>query len=363
MSTVSKHIAFLCSRLDLPGGIERAITNTANLFFSEGHKVSLLILDETAETFYRINPEITIIQQSLSFGITQEGNIVTRKIKFLGDVLQLRKLLKRINADIVIATEYPFAAAALLSGAKKQSKIVSWEHHHMYELKRSPFWNKLFNLAYPRLNAVVCLNEDERKLFTIVNKNPVVIPNFIEPGTASELTNNLILTVARLTHVKGTDSLLQVAKTVLEKHPGWQWKLIGDGDMKTDVLDFIENENLQDWLILQLPVNENILPEYQQASLYVMTSRNECFPMTLLEAQAAGLPCISFDCETGPRHIITHNENGLLVEKENPDKLAEAVSLLINNEEQRKKMGKNALQNVQRFSPEKIYQLWEPLLK
>lgn len=361
MNEVTKHIAILCSRLDLPGGIERAIVNTANLFAQKEHLVTLVILDETKNSFYPLFPAVQVIQQALSFGITPEGNVISRKIKLLTDVLKLRKLLKDLKADLVIATEYPFAAAAILAGARKISKVVSWEHHHYYELKRNVFWNKVFRLTYPRLNAVVCLNDDEKRLFASINHQPVVIPNFIEPSSPSLLTNKLILTVGRLTAVKGTDLLLQTAKLVLLEHPAWQWKLIGDGDMKEQVIQFIEKENLQNRLIIQPPVSHSIISEYQNASLYVMTSRNECFPMTLLEAQSVGLPCISFDCDSGPRHIIKNEENGLLVEKENSSQLAAAVSSLIVDDAKRKEMGELAINNIQQFSSNKAYQLWKQL--
>lgn len=361
MNEVKKHIAILCSRLDLPGGIERAIVNTANLFAQKEHQVTLVILDETKNSFYPLLPAVRVIQQALSFGITPEGNVISRKIKLLTDVLKLRKLLKDMKADLVIASEYPFAAAAILAGARKISKVVSWEHHHYYELQRNVFWNKIFRLTYPRLDAVVCLNEDEKKFFAPINHQPIVIPNFTEPSPPSQLTNKLILTVGRLTAVKGTDLLLATAKLVLNQHPDWQWKLIGDGDLKEEVMRFIEKENLQNRLIIQPPVSHSIISEYQNASLYVMTSRNECFPMTLLEAQSVGLPCISFDCDSGPRHIINNEENGLLVEKENISQLAAAVSSLIINGEKRKLMSEYAEKSIRQFSPENIYQLWKQL--
>jgi len=357
----SNHIVILCSRLDLPGGIERAVVNTANLFCEKGHSVSLVILDEARNSFYPVHPSVEIIHHSLSFGITPEGNVISRKIKLLTDVLKLRRLLKQLHPDIVIASEYPFAAAIILSGSHKIAKAISWEHHHFYELKRNRFWHKIFKLTYPWLEAVVCLNNDEKRLFETINPKTTVIPNFIKAAARSELANKTILTVGRLTAVKGADLLLQTAKLVLQQHPGWKWKLIGDGDLKEEVLHFIEKENMQKQLIIQPPLHHNIIMEYQNASLYVMTSRNECFPMTLLEAQSAGLPCISFDCDSGPRHIIKNEENGILVEKENTLQLAAAVSSLIMDEAKRKKMGELALNNIQEFSPGKIYQLWKEL--
>ncbi|MBL0131795.1 MAG: hypothetical protein IPP43_12315 [Chitinophagaceae bacterium] len=54
--------------------------------------------------------------------------------------MKLRKALKLLQPCLIIATEYPFAAAAILSGARKYSKVVSWEHHHFFELKKNLFW-------------------------------------------------------------------------------------------------------------------------------------------------------------------------------------------------------------------------------
>ena len=339
------------------------MANTATLFAEKGEKITLVILADTAESYYPINNKIRIIQLPLHFGITPKGNMISRKIKMLYDIRTLRRTLKKLNPSLIIATEYPYAIAAILCKPGKETKIVSWEHTHFSVNIKNRFWTKLFRLTYPKLDKIVCLNEDEKKLFTPVNNKVTVIPNFVErQPNPSGLQNKTILTVARLAPIKGITHLLHAAKLILHSHPDWQWKIIGEGELKKEVTDFIEKENLQNKLILQKPVDQDIHWEYQNASILVMTSLNECFPMVLLEALSNGLPCIAFDCDTGPRHIITRNEDGLLVEKENPVKLAEAIASLISNEEQRKKMGEKAFENVLRFSPERIYSLWEQLL-
>jgi glycosyltransferase involved in cell wall biosynthesis len=355
-----KHIAILSSHLDLAGGYERIVPSTANLFAEKGIQTTLVILGDTAKSFYPINKKVRVIQKKADFGITQKGNIISRKIKMLRDLITLRKVLKELDADTVICTEYPFAVSTILCGGKKYSKIVSWEHTHFNVNFKNAFWTKLFRHTYPKLNGIVCLNPDEKELFNPFNNNVTAIPNFATPvDTTLTLRNKVILTIARLTAVKGITHLLQTAKLILLQHHDWQWKIIGTGEMKNDVLHFIEKEDLQNKLILQEPISHNIEAEYQNASLYTMTSLNECFPMVLLEALSNGLPCIAFDCDTGPRHIITNNEDGLLVEKEKPERLASAISSLINDEEKRKKMGAAAIKNMQRFSPDAVYKLWE----
>ncbi len=356
-----KHIVIICSRLDCPGGIERAVVNTANLFAEKGQEVTLLILDDLKSIFYPLNPSIKIIQQPLSFGITKEGNILTRKAKLLSDVLKLRKILKNLSPDLLISSEYPFTIAAVLTGCRKYSKLVSWEHHHYSWLKRNRFWETLFKLAYPRLDKIICLNKEEAKYyeqFAPVN----VIPNFVENNSGKVSTTDLktILSIGWLIPRKGIDMMIKTAKTVLSKHPDWKWKLIGEGELKDDVLQFIKNENLEDRFILQKP-GDDVEKEYLNASFFVLSSRYEAFPMVLLEALSYGLPCISFDCPSGPADIITHKQDGLLVEKDDIVKLAEAISTLITDEEKRRMMSRKAVENIKRYSKDNIYSLWNEL--
>jgi glycosyltransferase involved in cell wall biosynthesis len=366
MSEKSNYIVFLCSYLNVPGGYEKAVITAANLFTEKGNRVTIVILDKAKGLFYTLHPSVQIIQQPLSLGITQEGNIVSRKIQMLSDVLKLRKIIGQLQPDFIIAAEYPFAVAAILSGAGKKAKVVSWEHHHHGAQAKNYFWEKATQYAYRRLDAIVCLNEDEKNHYLSFNKQACVIPNFIEQpknsfAQSAETASPEILSVTRFNHIKGIDLLMATAKIVLNKTPNLTWKVIGYGEQEEKLKEFIAKENLSQQLILQPAAEQEITGEYDRASLFVMTSRNECFPLVLLEAMRSGIPCIAFDCETGPRHIIRQNQTGLLIEKENSQKMAEAIIHLIADKERRNEMSNNALEVIQQYSPNRVYELWEKL--
>src|SRR6476469_8111520 len=99
-------VVIVCTRLDLQGGVERASVNLANLFAANNHNTTLLILDDTAETFYPVHVAVKIVQAALNFGITPKGNILTRKAAFLSHLRQLNKLFKQLSPAIIISTEY-----------------------------------------------------------------------------------------------------------------------------------------------------------------------------------------------------------------------------------------------------------------
>lgn len=365
-STNTKHIVLLSSYLHVPGGYEKMVVNLANLFAQNGFLVTLLVLDEPGAVFYPLDPTVQLLQEQLLFGIGPTGNVATRKMALARDVYSLQKILRRLKPDIVIASEYVFAIAAALAGAGRFAGIYSWEHHHFGTQKRNAFWNGLFRLFYPRLRAAVVLNEDERRLFLRYNKRATVIPNFIEPPAnvrAQSGKASLILTVSRWNHIKGVDLLMEVAKRVLAANPLIRWKLIGYGQYEPELKRFIAAENLETRLILSKATSPEITEEYTAASFFVLTSRNECFPMTLLEAQSFGLPCIAFDCETGPRHIITHNVNGLLIEKEATEQMAVAILKLWDDAEKRRRMSLAALQGIRQFYPARVLQKWTSLFE
>jgi glycosyltransferase involved in cell wall biosynthesis len=362
MAATSDHIVFICSGLNTPGGIEKAIVTTANLFRSKGHRVTLVVLADTSESFYPIDPSIVTCFARLHFGITESGNFVTRKLLFIHHIIRLRSILKLLRPGLVIATEYHLTIAASL--AWKCKSVISWEHHHYGHLAKNGFWHALYLILYPRIRSVIALNPSEAAFYSEMGCTTLTIPNFVEqpssPPKAEE--HKVLLTIGWLTTLKGMDLIPAIARIVFEKHPGWEWKVIGTGPLKASLAKELAFLGLTRQVEVIQPLSPDLTMQYTNASVYVMLSKFECFPMVLLEAMSHGLPPVAFDCPTGPGYIISDGTDGVLVPAGDVLAMAAAIVKLIEDDEGRRLLGATAACNVRRYAPEKTYALWEEVL-
>jgi len=103
---------------------------------------------------------------------------------------------------------------------------------------------------------------------------------------------------------------------------------------------------------------------YKKALFSVLSSKTEGFPLAFLESMANGTPVISYDIKYGPRDIIDHGENGLLVPKNDKVQLAEAMIKLFKNPDLALAMGEKSRSKVERdFSKEKFTALWQQAIE
>ncbi|RYG49482.1 MAG: glycosyltransferase, partial [Chitinophagaceae bacterium] len=99
------------------------------------------------------------------------------------------------------------------------------------------------------------------------------------------------------------------------------------------------------------------------ASAFAMTSKTECFPMVLLEAQASGVPVVSYACPHGPEHIVENDRNGFLSEPENKQQFAKKLSKLMHDDQLRAKFARNSASDVARFDREPVMRKWNELFQ
>ena len=99
----------------------------------------------------------------------------------------------------------------------------------------------------------------------------------------------------------------------------------------------------------------NVGEWYAAADLFVLSSRYEGFPNVLLEAMASGCACLACACPTGPDEIIRHREDGWLVHADpSPADLAKGLALLMEDQELRRRLGRNARSVVDRFAEPEV---------
>ena len=124
----------------------------------------------------------------------------------------------------------------------------------------------------------------------------------------------------------------------------------------------IIEHNLLQSVKINVPT-DRIFDEYNNSSVFLLTSRYEGFGLVLVEAMSCGVPCISFDCPNGPAELITHGEDGLLVPLGDIEKLAESIEWMITHEEERLRMSNNARQKAKKYTAEVIMPQWVELFE
>lgn len=178
------------------------------------------------------------------------------------------------------------------------------------------------------------------------------------PSEPSPRTQPVVVSAGRLTDQKGIDMLLDTWAATAPHHPNWRLKIYGDGEDKAELKAQCTMLGLDD-SIEWCGRTHDIYSALRGASVFVRPSRGEGFPLALMEAMAAGVPCAAFDCAPGVHEIIRHGENGLLAQTGNTHELSRCLDALMSNAELRNRLGDAARDNIRRYTPDEITRRWE----
>ena len=157
-------------------------------------------------------------------------------------------------------------------------------------------------------------------------------------GTARGSTDKVVIAAGRVGDEKGFDGLFGAWKLVVRDPRDRQLKIFGSGSATKRLKRQIRSLEIEDSAHM-MGFTSRLHEEMANASLYVMSSRKEGFPMVLLEAMAVGLPVVSYDCPTGPRDIIREGVDGHVVPDGDTAALAAAMSGLMSDPARRKAYG------------------------
>ena len=351
------------------GGMTRVLSNKVNYFASKGYDVTIITTDQIGkESNYLIHPAVKHIDLNINYLYDDKKSFVKRllalPISYIDHYNRLNKRLSAIEADVVIGmfTKDVYLLPFLKDKSAKILEIHStrytWLRNRLNRGLIGKFQNWLDSFIVKKYDRFVVLtNEDLKNWSELSNVQVIANANTFITDKVSYLENKVAIAVGRYDQGKNFSQMIDVWAKVCVKHPDWKLKIIGDGSLR-DVLEAkVEDCGFSNNIELSFPTNK-IMEAYLDSSLLLMTSLYEGLPMVLLEGQSCGLPLISYSCPCGPRDIITHGENGYLVEVGDVEGMAKYIIQLIENPELRSKMSRNAKLNSMKFSEEKIMEQW-----
>lgn len=352
-----KNILFLIENLSNTGGTERVTTLVANELVKNGFNVSILSLVDGMTPFFKLNNKIdylSLYSKKISF-----------KKNFIEVVLKIRKYIKQKNITTLIVVDSISCIFTIPALFGLNVKHICWEHFNFINNNGTILRNYGRFFAAKFCDDIVTLTSRDIELWKKGIKNIkakiIAIPNpspYSVSFYQSQKKEKIVLAVGRLTKVKGFDLLLEAWSLVCKVNKNWCLYIVGGGEEENSLKELAKVLNITNRVNFIGPSAE-VDRYYKESSFYCLSSRNEGFPMVLLEAQSFGLPIVSFDCDTGPNEIIEHNKNGLLVEHMNVEVLAENMLTMIDLEPARyESMVQSSIILSERFTVDRIILKW-----
>lgn len=347
------------------GGAERVAVDMASYWQTRGCQVSVVTQTDASGDAYRLPDGVARYELRLA-GDTGGG--LRALWGNLRRILALRRLVRRHRPTVVLGMMTRGSILAVVA-ARGRCRVIATEHTHPPIQTLPPLWQRLRRWAYPRADAVIALTHGTAQWLDVhvPGVQAQVIPNAVhwplEDGDpvmpAARPAGRLrLLAVGRLHGVKGFTCLVRAFALVAALFPDWDLTILGEGSERAALEALCEELGLQGRVSLPGRVG-NVGAWYQASDLYVLSSVAEGLSNTLLEAMASGLPCVAFDCETGPREIIRDGIDGVLVRPvQDPDALAAHMSELMADPALRARYAGRAVDVRDRFSTARVMALW-----
>lgn len=355
-------IACLIHSLD-GGGAERVMAGLASRLAERGHRITLITFSQSASDRYPVADSVKRLSLDLgkgaSFAFLRFTGLLRRHAA-------IRRAANSVSPKVVISFCDRNNIDALLALRKQPIPVIACERSDPSKQSLGWFWNRIRRNVYPRAAAIVSLTESSARHLSSFSSSVEVIPSAVDvppinSNRDAASNHKLIVGVGRLEYEKGFDRLIKAFASATTEHPHWHLALYGEGSQRAALQQLITDHNLDGRVSLHgwvRPLWESLA----RATMFCLPSRYEGFPSALLEAMAVGVPCISVDCESGPRAIVRTGENGLLVDP-SVEGLAEGIRRWIEDPQERERIGQAGPAVTDEFGWERMVDAYEGLAR
>ncbi|RCV55672.1 glycosyltransferase family 4 protein [Marinitenerispora sediminis] len=272
--------------------------------------------------------------------------------------------LARARTDVVVATRPGLNSLLALLGSDHYLRIGQ---EHLNLRQQTEDIRDHIRRHHARLDGLTVLTDADRRDYAALLDRPegwaITMPNPLPDARypRSRLVNPVIATAGRLIPVKQYPVLVQAFARVAAAHPEWQLRVYGHGPQRGRIRAMADELGLHGRVVL-MGRTRDVTGEFAKASLVALSSRQEGFGMTIVEAFAVGVPVVSFDCPHGPRELIEPGRDGLLVPDQDVDALGAGLLRLVEDAAERQRMGAAAREKARRFRVDHVVRRWEEYL-
>lgn len=335
------------------GGLERVFSSVSHMLNDADCNVHVIVLENEIEYSYA--------GTLFNLGSYSKGE----------KYFQLRKYLKKNQFDHIIDFRHrinPWMELVFLYFIFANFRTIYTIHSSkidVYLTHKKFVANQILNKAYKVVAVSKGINDILKNEFHF--SKAVVISNAMVANSANmefkdlKLPYKYIIAVGRLVALKQISELIDIyAQSNLPENQ-IHLVILGEGEEKERLQKQISDLNLHEFVHL-LGFKSIAFDYVKSAEFLVLTSKYEGFSMVVLEALALSKPVISFDCETGPRELIKHEYNGLLVENQNFDAFKIALNRMVDDKELYNFCASNAKDSITKFSAENVQNEWSALL-
>jgi glycosyltransferase involved in cell wall biosynthesis len=386
-------VRFLLRSADAPGGVVRTVLNLAG-HLAAIHDVEVISLFRRRATAAHAPPpgvRMTYLEERAKAHGTAQGAPLLRRLTLAAspsvlinpadkmypscsmwtDIL-LARTLRRMSPGILVTTR-PTLHVAAARLAPRGVVVVAQEHLN-YQSRPTELLDDVHRHA-DGLDAVIVLTGRDRADFqrsvqsthgahapaVEVIPNAVPASRWLAPDQlASQPREPVIVAAGRLMRQKGFDQLIDAFEPLATEAPAWRVEIYGDGPERDRLLQMIGRRGLGGRVSL-MGFSNRLQERLATASVFALSSRFEGLPMVGIEALAAGLPIVAFDCPRGPRELVDDGDNGLLVPDGDIAAFTSALAKVMADDELRRDMGLAARRSAQEYDLALVGARWERL--
>ena len=367
------------------GGMERVLTQKVNWLAAHTDYTITIVTTEptptgTPKCYFPLSEKVQVVELNIDFNADYTKPLLPKYCAHMRHMRAYKRALTEYivqhgielcislgGKEIAFLRHLPCRTIAEMHFAMDQRRQLIEANH------KSLFWSlvgevrtrQLVQAVKPLERLVVLTDADKTDWQRSGCTNVMCIPNPCsldgQKVSIKSAKSKTILAVGRLHEQKGFDLLLQAWKPIEKTYSDWSLRIVGEGPKRAELEAQIESQGLK--RVVLAGATNNVLDEYEAASIFVLSSRYEGLPLALIEAMWSGLPCIAFDCPQGPAELLAE-DRGWLVPNGDIAELTAQIANALSHPEEALKCAQKAQSFVQTtYSEAAIMPQWVQLIE